>query len=661
MKISIVIVNYNVKHFLEQCLLSVRKAVIGIDAEVFVVDNNSVDGSQTMLRDKFPEVQLIANKVNKGFSRANNQAIEQSCGEYILLLNPDTVVEDDTFKKVIDFMDEHPDAGGLGVKMIDGKGNFLPESKRGLPKPNVAFYKIFGLSRLFPKSRTFGKYHLGYLDKEEIHEVDVLSGAFMLLRKSVLDKIGLLDETFFMYGEDIDLSYRISKAGYKNYYFPKTRIIHYKGESTKKSSINYVFVFYNAMVIFATKHFSKKNARLFSLLINMAIYLRASMAIVSRFFSRAFLPILDIILLFSGIYFIKEYWETHVIFREGGQYPVEFITIVVPIYIFVWLVSVFFSGGYDRPIRLRKILQGLFIGTMIILVAYALLSEDYRFSRAIIILGATWGVISLSGARLLLHMLKFKNVNLSTEKNKRFIIIGGKEEANRVAALLQKTYISPSFIGLISTSDKRSKNDGFIGSIDQLKDIIFIYKISEVIFCSKDLSHQLIIDKMSELQDANVDFKIAPEDSHAIIGSNSINTSGEFYTVEINSIADHRNKRNKRLVDIITVFILLIIFPVMIFIVKKPAGLFRNIITVLFGKHSWVGYFDSEETNNSHLPLIKPGILTPGDAFLRRSISQETAQWLNLVYARDYKFTTDINIIFKGIKNLGRMPYIYLE
>ena len=258
MKLSVVIVNYNVKYFLEQCLHSVFKAGQGIAMEVFVVDNNSVDGSVQMIKEKFSQVILIENKDNKGFAKANNQAIDRSTSEYVLLLNPDTVVEENTFRQIIDFMDTHPDAGGLGVKMVDGKGHFLPESKRGLPTPAVAFYKIFGFSSLFPKSKTFGRYHLGFLDKNEIHEVEILSGAFMLLRKSVLDKIGLLDESFFMYGEDIDLSYRIIKAGYKNYYFPKTRIIHYKGESTKKSSVNYVFVFYNAMIIFARKHFSQK-------------------------------------------------------------------------------------------------------------------------------------------------------------------------------------------------------------------------------------------------------------------------------------------------------------------------------------------------------------------------------------------------------------------
>ena len=216
MKLSVIIVNYNVKHFLEQCLNSVRIAAKHVDCDVWMVDNNSVDHSVEMTQKKFPEVKIIANKVNTGFSVANNQAIKKSNSDYVLLLNPDTVVEEYTFKMVVDFMDEHPDAGGLGVKMLDGNGNFLPESKRGLPTPAVAFYKIFGLSSIFPKSKIFGKYHLGYLDKNETHAVDILSGAFMLMRKKTLDEVGLLDETFFMYGEDIDLSYRIIKSGYKN-------------------------------------------------------------------------------------------------------------------------------------------------------------------------------------------------------------------------------------------------------------------------------------------------------------------------------------------------------------------------------------------------------------------------------------------------------------
>lgn len=281
-KLSVIIVNYNVCYFLEQALLAVRKAAARLDAEVLVVDNHSGDGSVEMVRRRFPEVTLICNSQNAGFSKANNQAIRQARGEYILLLNPDTVVEEETFVRCCRFMEEHPKAGALGVKMLDGQGNFLPESKRSLPTPEVAFYKIFGLATFFPKSKRFGRYHLSFLNPDQVHEVDVLSGAFMLLRRAALEQVGGLDEGFFMYGEDIDLSYRIQQAGYLNYYFPHTRILHYKGESTRKSSVNYVIVFYRAMLIFARKHFSANRTWLFSLLVYLAVFSRAGLALGAR-------------------------------------------------------------------------------------------------------------------------------------------------------------------------------------------------------------------------------------------------------------------------------------------------------------------------------------------------------------------------------------------
>ena len=279
--LSIVIVNYNVCGFLEQCLLSVRDAVKGISHEIFVVDNASTDGSEAYISTRFPQVKYIYNTENVGFSKANNQAIAQSSGRYVLLLNPDTVVGESVLDEACHFLDEHDDAGALGVKMIDGDGKFLPESKRGFPSPWVSFCKIFGLSKLFPYSRRFGRYHLRFLDENSTHRVDVLSGAFMLLRRSTLDRCGLLDENFFMYGEDIDLSYRMTLTGEKNYYLP-LRILHYKGESTKTESLRYVRIFYQAMFIFLRKHYP--HYKLFPLLsIKTAIYMRATTAAVRRF------------------------------------------------------------------------------------------------------------------------------------------------------------------------------------------------------------------------------------------------------------------------------------------------------------------------------------------------------------------------------------------
>ncbi|MCX6243140.1 MAG: glycosyltransferase [Bacteroidetes bacterium] len=654
MKLSIVIVNYNVRYFLEQCLHSSIKACQGIESEIFVVDNNSVDGSVKMVREKFPEVHLIENKDNKGFSKANNQAIRKSRGEYILLLNPDTLVEDDTLRKSIQFMDEHPDAGGLGVKMLDGKGKFLPESKRGLPTPSVAFFKIFGLSAIFPKSKLFGRYHLGFLDKDKTHPIDILAGAFMMLRKKVLNEIGYLDETFFMYGEDIDLSYRITQAGYRNYYYPEARIIHYKGESTKKSSMNYVFMFYTAMIIFAKKHYSQKNARSFSFLINFAIYFRAFVSILTRFFTRISLPLADTVLLFSGIYFIRNYWERAIIFPEGGHYPPQLLWIALPVYVLIWLWCVYLSGGYDRPVRLGKLIQGLIAGTIIILVLYSLLPEHYRFSRALIILGAIWGVIIMPLLRVILHLLNVKSARIGSEKNKRFVIIGEMEEAERVSGLLEKTIIRPAFVGLVSYHHHKNVTNGFIGSLDQINEIITIHKINEVIFCAKDVPAQVIIDKMSELQDQQVDYKIAPPESLSIIGSNSINTSGDLYVIDINAITKMANRRNKRLLDILISFSLLVLYPVALFLVKNPFGMLKNLISVLFARRSLVGYAPHKTTEDHRLPEIRKGILTPIDAFKDKNINTEASERLNIMYARDYKLTNDLIIISKGFRNLGR-------
>ena len=652
MKLSIIIVNYNVEHFLEQCLYSVRRAMKNVSGEVIVVDNNSIDGSNLMVKKKFPKVKLIENKDNRGFSKANNQGINISKGEYVLLLNPDTVVEDDTFSSIIEFMDSHPDAGALGVKMVDGSGKFLPESKRGLPTPEAAFYKMFGLSTLFPKSKRFSKYHVGYLDENEIHEVEILAGAFMLIRKTVLDEIGLLDETFFMYGEDIDLSYRVIKAGYKNYYFPKTRIIHYKGESTKKSSVNYVLVFYNAMVIFARKHFTHKNAKLFAQLINVAIYFRAFLAILSRLWERLILPLIDAAGMIGGLLIITKIWGDQMIYKEGGQYPMTFYYYVLPAYLIIWLLSIYFSGGYDKPVRMRKSIVGLLIGTVIILVLYALLPERLRFSRALILLGTLWGVIVLPFVRLVLYWVKVPWVQLGEKENKRFLVIGGKKESQRVAELLKSSFIKPEFIGLVSSDEKLQKEEEFIGSISQVVDIINIYNIDEIVFCSKNIPHQTIIDKMSEWQHAQVDYKIAPADSLSIIGSNSIHTRGDLYTVNINAVDKTANRRNKRLFDVLFSLVSLSLSPLIIFFQKKPLGFLANIFRVLFAKRTWVGYYQLQQSDHL-LPRIKPGVLNPVDGMRMNHQDFETIDNLNILYARDYNVWKDLNIVLYAFRKLG--------
>lgn len=650
MELSVIIVNYNVKHFLEQCLHSVLKASKTISAEIFVVDNNSVDGSTQLVKEKFPKVHLIENKENVGFSKANNQAIRQAKGKYILLLNPDTVVEEDTFSKIIWFMDEHPEAGGLGVKMIDGKGNFLPESKRGLPTPWVAFCKMFGLSKLFPKSKKFGKYHLSYLDENEVHEVEILAGAFMLMRKETLDKVGLLDETFFMYGEDIDLSYRITQGGYKNYYFPETTIIHYKGESTKKGSLNYVKVFYKAMIIFAQKHFSGGKAGAFSVLLNLAIWFRALLSVMKRVIDRIFLPLLDAVVIFAGFLILTPFWEN--VRYEPGYYPTEFLQWVVPVYILFWLVAIFVSGGYKKPVSLFNVARGVLWGTIAILLVYSLVDEEYRFSRALILMGSVWAILFLIFYRFILHKFKFKAFGLDIKRSKKIAIAGHPEEAVRVREILQQTRIKSEFAGFISIGES-DHGEHYIGSLNQLNEIVRINRIDEIIFCAENISSAEIIRAMLELTSLDIDFKIAPPESISIIGSNSIHTAGDLYVVHINAISNPANRRRKRIFDFFTALTVLILSPLLIWAFSKKGRFLKNVWLVLSGKKSWVGYAESDE-NQSELPGLKPGILSPADMFGNSSSEPTRKHRLNVLYARNYSVLTDAEILLKGWKNLGR-------
>lgn len=647
--ITVIIVNYNVEYFLEQCLNSTFKALEKVNGEVYVVDNNSIDGSVEMVKEKFPEAFLIDNKENLGFSKANNQAMRLAKGEFVLLLNPDTVVEEDTFSKCITFMRENPEAGGLGVRMIDGKGKFLPESKRGLPTPAVAFYKIFGISRLFPKSKRFGQYHLGYLNEFETNEIEILSGAFMLMSNKALNKVGLLDEDFFMYGEDIDLSYRIKLGGFKNYYFPDTQIIHYKGESTKKSSINYVFVFYRAMVIFAKKHFSQKNAKLFSFLINCAIYFRAGLALFTRFIKRATLPIVDGTLLFSGLFLLTQYWSSSHI-----EFPLGIIKYAIPAYALTWMLSIFFKGGYDTPLKLTRFPLGTAIGTGIILIVYALLPKEYQFSRLYVLLGALLVGLYYVLSRVLLHLTLGNRFDLIGNKNKRFAIVGSAKESNRVNEILKQTNQKVESVVFVGVDTKKTPEQ--IGVVSQLDQITYIEKIEEIIFCAKDNSAEQIIRWMSQLDSSKMDFKIAQPDSLYLIGSNSVDTSGDLYVMDINAISKAENRRNKRLFDIGLALLILSTSPLTIWLFKNKVQLFKNVIGVLFGTTSFVGYSEIKEQNKPALPKIKKGILTPKNGWERSTSNNQKIprHKLNLIYARDYTLYKDIRILKNAWRHLDR-------
>ncbi|MBN2669343.1 MAG: glycosyltransferase [Bacteroidales bacterium] len=632
MQLSIIIVNYNVKDFLEQCLNSVDKAIRNLSTEVFVVDNNSVDQSCQMVKSKFPHFTLIENKKNTGFAVANNQAIKLAKGEYILLLNPDTLVEEDTFEKVVGFMDSHPEAGGLGVKMIDGNGNFLPESKRALPTPKVAFYKIFGLSKLFPNSKKFGQYHLSFLDLNQTHEVEILSGAFMLMRKEALDKVGLLDETFFMYGEDIDLSYRIILGGYKNYYFADTTIIHYKGESTKKSSLNYVKTFYNAMIIFAQKHFGKSASCLINL-IKAAVYLRAGIAIFKRIASNIYLPTIDFLVLTFGFWSLTKLWEQYQ--YHSGYYPSSITWIIIPAIGLTYLLSLSIFGAYFKPVQFTKLIRGVAFGGVLTLAGYALLDEDVRLSRFLILSSIAWAFLTLPSYRWFFHQLSFIPFRYKIKYKKKMIIVGDKQESERVANIVRALQEQPEIKGYVQSNE--IAYEGSLGSISQLFEIVRVHQIDEVIFCAKNVSSADIISNMLDLNPLNCDTKIASPDSISVIGSSSANTNGTLYHVDLNLINSEENKRNKRVLDLLIALTLMISSPIFLLIQDQKQNFFNNLLSVILNRKTFVGY-TKLSPDKIHLPELKPCIIEVED---------------QVSYAKNYTLWFDLLSIWKNIRKIG--------
>jgi len=648
MRLSVVIVNYNVRHFLEQALGSVRRALQGIEAEVWVVDNNSADDSVRMVRERFPEVKLIANTDNPGFAVANNQAIRQSVGEYVLLLNPDTLVEEDTFRKCLTFMDEHPDAGALGCKLIDGSGKFLPESKRGFPTPWVAFCKTFGLSTLFPRSPLFNRYHLGHLPENETNEVDVLAGCFMFMRKTALDKSGLLDEAFFMYGEDIDLSYRIQQAGFKNYYFPETKIIHYKGESTKKGTLNYVRTFYQAMIIFARKHFSGRRAGLFVLMLHGAIWFRAGLTLFRNFLGKTWLPTLDALAIYFGLVLLKNFWANYY-YHDPTWFKTNVLWFNFPLYILIWLGTVWLSGGYDTRYNLSRLLRGLGLGTLVLSAVYGFLDLDYRPSRALVLMGAAWAVFATIGIRLVTHFWEFGNFRMGRSKVKNLLVVGSESECARVLELLNRVGAEgKNFIGRVdsNTSAPGAESKEQLGGVVQLADLVRIYEANEIIFCSKDIGSQDIMANMAQIGPA-VSYKIVPEESLSIIGSSSKDEPGELYTIDIRyNIAQPSHRRDKRLIDLCICLGLLVTLPAWLIFSGKRGMLLKYWGSVLLGKKTWVGY--APNTQNSTLPPLRPGVFSPVDALKDLKVNDETAARLNFFFAKDWEIERDLAIFFKA-------------
>ena len=659
--LSVVIVSYNVLHFLHQCLNSVERACRDLTAEVFVVDNASSDGSVEHVARHFPWVRLIASPDNLGFSRGNNLAIREARGRYVLLLNPDTLIPEDAFATCLRVADAEGDIGAIGARMIDGTGRFLPESKRGFPTPWVSFTKMSGLARLRRGTRRFDGYYLGHIGEHERADVDVLTGAYMWLRREALEAAGGgLDEDYFMYGEDIDLSYLVQRAGYRNVYLPAVSIVHYKGESTRKGSLRYVRSFYQAMALFADKHLGLRGSRLRKTGLLLAIYSREALAHIVNAWRRIALPAADALGLASLLLTAKAAWARYYFGDASYFASAPFSSFAVPLYVSTWLFALRVLGAYDRPYRILPALRGVGAGALAVLAVYALLPETLRTSRAIIVLAALGAALVLPLIRLAIAVWRPALVAHTADRkggDRRLAVVGAATSAQQVLATLARAGIRREYVGRITPdpSDPASPATEVlaeqpIGDADGLLDLTRRYRIEELIFCLGDVGVATAITAIDGLPRAVERRTFAPG-ATAIVGSPSPDAPGDLYTLASReALRTARGRRSKRLFDL-AVAASLLALGLLTFPARRARHRTRNAWRVLVGGATWVGYAPGGQLA-SGLPRLRPGIVpvAPADA------DPMTVDRLNALYARHYRPGDDWQVLRSAEADLARTP-----
>ena len=638
---------------MEQCLCSLRVALQGIESEVLVVDNASTDGSIAVLRPLFPEVQWMVNSQNEGFGKANNRALEKAKGVYVIFLNPDTLLDENCLHTCLHFMKQKADAGGLGIRMMDGGGHYLPESKRAFPSPLTSLFKLIGLAALFPHSALFARYSLGHLSQYHNHEVEVLAGAFLMVRKKVLDQTGGFDPRFFMYGEDIDLSYRILQAinpetgsHWKNYYIADSSIIHFKGESTKRGSLNYVKMFYEAMALFVNKHYGKSRARLFSGFIFFAIFLRAGVAALGHLFARIGLLVADIVLMVTtllGVWYGWVHWvRPDVVLLPG------ILQYALPAFIFIFLVSGAFAGLYSRWYSAHRACKVMLLATIVVGVVYSLLPETWRLSRGIIFIGGFMSVGLLLGIRAVLAYFGLLQTEGEIYERKQTLVVGLPADYEAVSQLLAPHFMQERLLGRLSVEPSPSNH---VMSFDAWVKAPTLIPVRSVIFC---ISPALPMHRvLKSLYPGKADRYIFHySGSKSLVSSSHSKIAGETLSLQVHyNLAKPAIRQSKRVLDIGVAMLLLLSFPFHVFMVKKTGGLWRNIWRVIKAHATWIGYTCEGE----NVPALPPGILqTNGRSAAQNKLLNKSAlQVLDKRYALNYQYWQDISLLRKGFRFLG--------
>jgi O-antigen biosynthesis protein len=652
--LSIIIVNYNVKEFLQNLIHSIHKAAKNLTYEIIVVDNASDDGSVEFIREKFPEINLIANNENLGFSKANNIGLTVSKGKYLLLLNPDTLVREDTFTTMINFFENNPDAGLAGCKILNPDGTLQLACRRSFPGPWTSFCKVTGLSNLFPKSKIFARYNLSYLDENQTYEVDAISGSFMMFPRKVYEKIGGLDEQFFMYGEDLDFCYRIQKAGFKVFYVHSTQIIHYKGESTKRSSLDETKHFYNAMHLFVKKHLA--SSFMVELILRSAIAVRSFIA----FWGKRKLILTSI--LFDFIFFnitLLAAEQLYNIFRPWYGFPAESIPVVFTVPALLHITVAGIIGVYRTDsLSLLKNISAVFLSFFLVSSTTFFFSE-FAYSRGVIVLTYVLLIVTLTGWRLIKKMLSKDSGWMKDSFGRKVIVVGISENASNIAETIkEKSLDYSSVMGLISISGKDiGKNyNGFevIGSIENINKIIKYNKISTVVFSSHELSYEQMMSVVSKCQDEDVEFKLIGADLDFLVGKASVSMLNNIPVIDVTyNISNPLHRTVKTVFDYLTASVVLIFFYPFIYLTAKLRGRkkdFSNFILdvpkIFTGKVSFVGPYNPSE--NKNLFLGKKGLT--GLWYIENSSGRSDK--LDIYYAKNQNLWLDLEILGRTINKM---------
>ena len=617
--------------------------------QIIVVDNASTDGSLEYLQPLFKEVQFIQSNGNTGFAKACNLGLQSATGDYVLFLNPDTLLAEDTVETCIRFFETYAEAGAVGVRMLDGTGTFLKESKRAFPSPVTSLFKLFGFSRLFPHSKIFSRYHLGHLDAKENHEVDVLAGAFMMIRKDVLEKVGAFDEVFFMYGEDVDLSYRIQKHGYKNYYLAETEIIHFKGESTKRGSLNYVRLFYSAMSTFVQKHYGGSKALFFNAAIQFAILIRAAMSAVAGLVKWVGLPVLDAVLILFSFWLVKEAWIIFI--KPDFNYPDALLLILLPAYTLVYLIVAYYAGLYDKQYKKGHLTRAALIATVTLLALYALLPEHYRFSRGILVFGALLAFVLIRWLRQFLVGAKVLHTAVEKTTKPDLLVAGTEKDFKEIKALLLPHGLHRKLMGRLAVDYDTSNT---IATVDEAPQMVGALNAKELAVCaSPRFPYKSIIQFIQTVPSA-VRLRFHAAGSNSMVGSDSSSSSGAVFSVAPPfHLSKPTHRRAKRLIDVLFSLLFLMFFPLHFLMLRHPVQFLQNALQVFIGGKTWIGYI----TNAQKLPRLRNGVLasnglTPAAAL---RLTNENHGLVDYWYAKNYEPVQDVKLILKNYFNLDRI------